>query len=99
MKESVTISFRADNSIDMYEKAIFIDSQPIRTASFSPNGNYIALGTNSNSLKICGLPNLDEDDDEIDKYMDDKEVEGGGGKSEGQVSSNETGLRCRLVRL
>jgi len=24
-------------------------------------------------LKICGLPNLDEDDDDNDKYMDDKD--------------------------
>jgi hypothetical protein len=60
---------RAENNIfNMQQKAILIDSQPIRTAIFSPNGNYIALGTNSKSLKICALPSLlDDDDDEGEK--------------------------------
>ena len=46
-----------------------MDSQPIRTACFSPNGNYIAFGTNSKSLKICGIPNLLDDDEEEDEQM------------------------------
>ena len=45
---------------------MLIDSQPIRTACFSPNGNYIAFGTNSKSLKICALPQLNQDDDDED---------------------------------
>lgn len=45
-------------------KAMLLDQQPIRTACFSPNGNFIALGTNSKSLKICALPHLALDDDE-----------------------------------
>ena len=43
---------------------MLLDTQPIRTACFSPNGNYICLGTNSKSLKICGLPHLMDDDEE-----------------------------------
>mmetsp|Transcript_21392 Transcript_21392/g.20561 ORF Transcript_21392/g.20561 Transcript_21392/m.20561 type:complete len:99 (+) Transcript_21392:355-651(+) len=47
------------------QKAILVDGQPIRTACFSPKGDYIVLGTNSKSLKICSLPpNLFEEDDE-----------------------------------
>ena len=52
------------NIFNLAQKAILIDSQPIRTACFSPNGNYIALGTNSKSIKICSLPNLQDDEEE-----------------------------------
>lgn len=29
--------------------------QPIRAVSFSPNGDYLAIGTNSQSLVVCGV--------------------------------------------
>ena len=53
-----------NNIYNLAQKAMLIDSQPIRTACFSPNGNYIALGTNSKSMKICAIPNLDLDEEE-----------------------------------
>ncbi len=49
---------------------MLIDQQPIRTACFSPNGNFIALGTNSKSLKICALPHLALDDDEDEQNLE-----------------------------
>jgi len=52
---------------NLAQKAILVDSQPIRTACFSPNGNYIALGTNSKSIKICALPNLTDEEEEEDE--------------------------------
>ncbi len=56
---------RLDNNIyNLGLKAMLLDTQPIRTACFSPNGNYICLGTNSKSLKICALPHLMDDEDE-----------------------------------
>lgn len=45
---------------------MLVDVQPIRTACFSPRGEYIALGTNSKSLKICAVPNMMEDDEDED---------------------------------
>jgi len=63
------------NVFNLAQKAILVDSQPIRTACFSPNGNYIALGTNSKSIKICALPNLtdEEDEDEETYYGPEKQ--------------------------
>lgn len=52
-------------------RAIFEDSQPIRAACFSPQGNYLALGTNSKALKICAVPNLHSMDDEEDEEVDE----------------------------
>jgi len=34
------------------------DVQPIRTASFAPDGNLFAIGTNSKSLKIYNIEHL-----------------------------------------
>ena len=34
------------------------DIQPIRTASFAPNGEMFAIGTNSKSLKIYSMCQL-----------------------------------------
>jgi WD40 repeat protein len=34
------------------EKKVINDSHPIRTSSFSPKGDYFAIGTNSKSIKI-----------------------------------------------
>jgi hypothetical protein len=63
---------RSENNIyNLALKAILVDSQPIRTACFSPNGNYIALGTNSKSLKICAIPNLGIEDEDEDVEMRD----------------------------
>jgi len=42
------------------------DVQPIRTACFSPGGQHIALGTNSKSLKILSVPNVDSEDEDND---------------------------------
>lgn len=39
-----------------------MDVQPIRASCFNPKGKQFALGTNSKSLKICTLPNMDDDD-------------------------------------
>lgn len=63
------------NVFNLAQKAILVDSQPIRTACFSPNGNYIALGTNSKSIKICALPNLtdEEEEDEETYYGPEKQ--------------------------
>ncbi len=70
----------------MTQKAILFDSQPIRAACFSPRGDHFALGTNSKSLKICVLPNLNSDDDEDDEEID----------SEGLVSENQKELKGNL---
>lgn len=52
-----------DNNIfNLALKAQLEDSQPIRAATFNSQGTFIALGTNSKSLKICAMPNLDDDD-------------------------------------
>jgi hypothetical protein len=60
-----------DNNIyNLTQRAILIDSQPIRAACFNPQGNYIALGTNSKSLKICPLPNLNDEDDDYQSGED-----------------------------
>ena len=58
----------------MVQKAILVDVQPIRAACFSPRGEHFALGTNSKSLKICALPNInsdDEDEDGADQQQND----------------------------
>ena len=58
------------NIYNLSLKAMLLDQQPIRTACFSPNGNFIALGTNSKSLKICALPHLALDDEEDEQNLD-----------------------------
>ena len=51
----------------MQELAILRDHQPIRTSCFSPSGDFFVLGTNSKALKICSIPNLNQEvEDEED---------------------------------
>jgi len=59
----------------LVQKAIHFDVQPIRTACFSPNGDYFALGTNSKCLKICSLPKLNSDDEEGDNAYERSDEE------------------------
>ena len=49
------LAFNVENLI---EKGVLRDSQPIRTACFSHEGEYFAIGTNSQSVKICTLHNV-----------------------------------------
>jgi len=55
---------------------VLYDSQPIRTACFSPNnGEYFVLGTNSKSLKFCRMsPNLIGGDNGFNTSEDGIEV-------------------------
>lgn len=60
-----------DNTIlNLSQRGILVDSQPIRTSCFSPRGEHIALGTNSKSLKICLIPNLNEEEDEDEELYE-----------------------------
>jgi len=42
----------------MSQRAAIIDKQPIRTCCFSPEGELLAVGTNSMTLKICSLKDV-----------------------------------------
>lgn len=46
-----------------------VDIQPIRAACFSPRGEHLALGTNSRSLKICLVPNINDDDEDEEEEI------------------------------
>ena len=43
---------------NLSEKGQLIDSHPIRACCFSPDGEYIGIGTNSKCLKICSLKEI-----------------------------------------
>ena len=55
--------------------AVLYDTQPIRTACFSPNNSeYFVIGTNSKSLKFCKMPSSLINSINIDNYYEeDKE--------------------------
>lgn len=40
------------------QRSIIVDKQPIRTCCFSPEGELLAIGTNSMTLKICSLKDI-----------------------------------------
>eukprot|EP01022_Parablepharisma_sp_SALTPOND_P028474 TRINITY_DN71019_c1_g1_i1.p1 TRINITY_DN71019_c1_g1~~TRINITY_DN71019_c1_g1_i1.p1 ORF type:complete len:497 (+),score=67.21 TRINITY_DN71019_c1_g1_i1:1903-3393(+) len=42
----------------MAQRAIIFDKQPIRTCCFSPEGELLAIGTNSMTLRICSLKDV-----------------------------------------
>jgi WD40 repeat protein len=42
----------------LLERKVLQDSHPIRTSCFSPKGDFFALGTNSKSVKIFDMKNL-----------------------------------------
>ena len=45
---------------DLEERGIIEDIQPIRTGCFSPDGQFLAIGTNSKSIKIASIKNVIE---------------------------------------
>ena len=40
------------------QRAVILDKQPIRACCFSPEGELLAIGTNSMTLKICSLKDV-----------------------------------------
>ena len=42
----------------MAKRSMIVDKQPIRTCCFSPEGELLAIGTNSMTLKICSLKDI-----------------------------------------
>lgn len=59
-------ALQPNNYLDIVEIGLIRDSLPIRTAVFSSNGDYFALGTNTKSIKIYSLSSiLDQDIDSL----------------------------------